>query len=128
CPNVHFINLNLFEVHNLNDNFDFVFSNGVLHHTPDPIGAIRSLGNVCAPGGIFYLSLYHRGRFLNHIQRTMLKIFAGNNWDKRLKLAKKFFPRACLRHLIHFEQNDDNIKDVWLADRFGHPHQPVNFG
>ena len=40
--------------------FDVVYSNGVLHHTPDTAGAVRELHRVLRPGGQARVMLYHR--------------------------------------------------------------------
>jgi SAM-dependent methyltransferase len=40
--------------------FDVVYSNGVLHHTPDTAGAIKELHRVLRPGGQARVMLYHR--------------------------------------------------------------------
>ncbi|HYJ45356.1 MAG TPA: class I SAM-dependent methyltransferase [Pyrinomonadaceae bacterium] len=40
--------------------FDVVYSNGVLHHTPDTIGAVRELHRVLRPEGLARVMLYHR--------------------------------------------------------------------
>lgn len=40
--------------------FDVVYSNGVLHHTPDTEGAIREIHRVLRPGGVAKVMLYHR--------------------------------------------------------------------
>ena len=42
------------------ETFDVVYSNGVLHHTPDTEGAIREVHRVLRPGGIAKVMLYHR--------------------------------------------------------------------
>jgi ubiquinone/menaquinone biosynthesis C-methylase UbiE len=39
--------------------FDYVYSNGVLHHTPDTVRCISEAYRVLKPGGLFVLSLYH---------------------------------------------------------------------
>ena len=45
------------------NSFDVVYSNGVLHHTPDTAGAIREIHRVLRPGGIAKVMLYHRNSF-----------------------------------------------------------------
>jgi SAM-dependent methyltransferase len=42
------------------NSFDVVYSNGVLHHTPDTAGAIREVHRVLRPGGVAKIMLYHR--------------------------------------------------------------------
>ena len=43
------------------ESFDVVYSNGVLHHTPDTRGAVREAHRVLRPGGLARVMLYHRG-------------------------------------------------------------------
>jgi SAM-dependent methyltransferase len=42
------------------ETFDIVFSNGVLHHTPDMGAAFRETNRVLKPGGQFWVIVYHR--------------------------------------------------------------------
>jgi len=43
-----------------NNSFDVVYSNGVLHHTPDTAAAVRELHRVLRPGGLARVMLYYR--------------------------------------------------------------------
>jgi|SRR5215813_370561 len=40
--------------------FDVVYSNGVLHHTPETAEAVREIHRVLRPGGLARVMLYHR--------------------------------------------------------------------
>src|ERR1051325_1081046 len=54
------------------DSFDVVYSNGVLHHTPDTAGAISEVHRVLRPGGTAKVMLYHRNS-LNYWVEIVLR-------------------------------------------------------
>jgi ubiquinone/menaquinone biosynthesis C-methylase UbiE len=54
------------------NSFDVVYSNGVLHHTPDTAGAIREVHRVLRPGGSAKVMLYHRNS-LNYWVEIVLR-------------------------------------------------------
>ena len=54
------------------NSFDVVYSNGVLHHTPDTAGAIREVHRVLRPGGVAKVMLYHRNS-LNYWLEIVLR-------------------------------------------------------
>ena len=54
------------------ESFEVVYSNGVLHHTPDTAGAIREVHRVLRPGGVAKVMLYHRNS-LNYWVEIVLR-------------------------------------------------------
>ncbi|MGI8918551.1 MAG: class I SAM-dependent methyltransferase [Pyrinomonadaceae bacterium] len=54
-----------------NETLDVVYSNGVLHHTPDTAGAIEELQRVLKPGGTAKVMIYHKNS-LNYWGELML--------------------------------------------------------
>jgi ubiquinone/menaquinone biosynthesis C-methylase UbiE len=61
-----------------NESFNVVYSNGVLHHTPDTQGAINEVHRVLRPGGVAKVMLYHR-HSLNYWIEVVLRrgVFGG---------------------------------------------------
>ena len=55
--------------------FDFVYSNGVLHHTPDTARSIREIHRVLKPGGTTTILLYHRNSL--HYRFQICGLFAA---------------------------------------------------
>jgi SAM-dependent methyltransferase len=59
-PNAHVVQGDLNRLPFRPQTFDFVFSIGVLHHTPDPERAFRSVVDLAAKGGRVFVWLYAR--------------------------------------------------------------------
>jgi len=62
-----------------NDHFDIVYSNGVLHHTPDTAKTIKEVYRVLKPGGQAVIMLYAKHSFLYWVNLFFIKgILLGN--------------------------------------------------
>ncbi len=57
-PNVQIVQGNIFELPLRKRAFDLVWSNGVIHHTPDARGAHAALAEMVRPGGRLYVWVY----------------------------------------------------------------------
>jgi len=53
--------------------FDFVYSHGVLHHTPDTPRAIREVHRVLSPGGRAVVMLYYRDSFNYYVNLGIVR-------------------------------------------------------
>lgn len=61
-PRMHVLQGDIFNPPLRRDTFEFVYSLGVLHHTPDPPRAFKSLVPLLRPGGTIAAMLYGSGR------------------------------------------------------------------
>jgi SAM-dependent methyltransferase len=56
--NIHFVQADIFKLPFRANSFDFVYSWGVLHHTPDPPRAFQQLPPLVKPGGKLMIFVY----------------------------------------------------------------------
>ena len=112
--NIKFINADIFD-DVLNDEvFDFIWTNGVLHHTRDPYGAFKILIRSLKTEGYVLVGLYNRfGRLRTIIRKYIFKIFGR-------KFIEKIDPT--LRNL----KLDENEKVAWIRDQYIHPLESVH--
>ncbi len=57
--------------------FDIVYSNGVLHHTPNIERSFAEAARVLKPGGDFYVILYHRNSIFARISSVLSAVIRG---------------------------------------------------
>lgn len=107
--NAVFLESNILDL-NLNKKFDVVIALGSLHHTIDAKKGFLVAIKHTKKRGILILGFYNKySRFRHRIKRVILKLFCGNNIEKRINLGKKLF------------KGIDNKS--WLADKFGQVHE-----
>ena len=108
--NAGFVQMNLFRPAFKDGAFDLVVSNGVLHHTADPLGAFKSISRLVKPNGIIIIGLYNKwGRLTTDFKRFLFRVSAD-------KLA---FLDA---HMRNKNYNQDR-KRAWFYDQYKHPHE-----
>jgi len=89
--NFRMINTDIFDYDTQSEHFDFVVSNGVAHHTKDPVQNIQLRCNALKPGGFFILGIGNKTGFSQrNIQRFILYSIANNN-DEIVKYSKLLF-------------------------------------
>ena len=89
--NVNFVQMNLFRPPFVDDTFDVVVTNGVLHHTADPRGGFEALARKLKPGGVILVGLYNSlGRLPTLWRRRLIEVFGDGMavLDSRLRATK----------------------------------------
>jgi SAM-dependent methyltransferase len=106
--NNSFLQMNLFRPPFAPESFDVVISNGVLHHTNDPLGGFRSISRLVKPGGLIIVGLYNRiGRLTTDFRRFVFRVTGD-----RLR-----FLDAHMRNRTYNERR----KRAWFMDQYKHP-------
>jgi SAM-dependent methyltransferase len=62
------------------DAYDFVYSWGVIHHTPDPAAAAREIIRVCRPGGRVVVMVYNRHSLFAAQAWIRFGLLRGSPW------------------------------------------------
>jgi SAM-dependent methyltransferase len=71
-PDVDVVQADLFKLPFREGLFDIVYSVGVLHHTPDALGAFRAIQPLVKPGGFFSIFMHGQGNRVHHaVNRTL---------------------------------------------------------
>jgi SAM-dependent methyltransferase len=108
--NASFLQMNLFRPAFREQAFDLVISNGVLHHTGDPLGGFQSLARLVRPGGYILVGLYNTiGRLTTDLRRFLFDKFGDG-----------------LRFLDGHMRNrtyNEARKRAWFLDQYKHPHE-----
>jgi SAM-dependent methyltransferase len=104
------LQMNLFRPVFKANSFDFVISNGVLHHTGDPYRGFQEIGRLVKPGGYILIGLYNKiGRLTTDTRRLIFNL--TNNrltfLDSRLREESMIGAR----------------RRAWFMDQYKHPHE-----
>ena len=112
--NVQFVNADIFD-DVLSDNyFDFIWCNGVLHHTKDPYRAFEILIKSLKKNGYILIGLYNKiGRIRTIIRKYFYKIFG-----KRFLMLTD----PTLRNL----KNNKEKQIAWIRDQYIHPIESLH--
>ena len=106
----HFAQTDLFHPALREHAFDYVFANGVLHHTADASGGFRLLLPLLKPGGFIVVGLYNTyGRLLLRLRRLVFR-FTGNR-------------ALWLDGILRASEVGDDKKRIWFLDQYAHPHE-----
>jgi SAM-dependent methyltransferase len=108
--NAAFVQMNLFRPAFRPGTFDVVISNGVLHHTGDPLRAFHTIAKLVKPGGSILIGLYNKiGRLTTDLRRVLFR-WTGD----RLRTLDV--------HLRNPNYNEAR-KRAWFMDQYKHPRE-----
>jgi 2-polyprenyl-3-methyl-5-hydroxy-6-metoxy-1,4-benzoquinol methylase len=106
----HFAQMDLFRPALREESFDYVFTNGVLHHTADASGGFRALLRLLKPGGIMVVGLYNTyGRLLLRLRKLVFRL-TGNR-------------ALWLDGILRAPKVGEDKKRIWFLDQYAHPHE-----
>ena len=112
--NIEFINADVFDDVLVDDYFDFIWCNGVLHHTKDPYKAFEIISKSLKSNGYILLGLYNKiGRIRTIIRKYLSKIFGT-------KFLEIFDPT--LKDL----KISDAERKSWIKDQYHHPIESLH--
>jgi len=113
--NINFINADIFDDVLEENIFDFVWCNGVLHHTKDPYNAFKTVLKTLKKEGYIIVGLYNKiGRIRTLIRRFFYKIFGR-------RFLFLFDPI-----LRKTNVNSKNRIDAWIRDQYEHPVESLH--
>ena len=128
---VDFHHLSLFDVDQLEGQFDLINCVGVLHHTPDPIGGIKALAEKVAPGGLLHIFVYGElGRWEIKLMQEAIALLQGDkrgDYKDGVHVGRTIFD--CLPEgnaLLRREKERwalENQQDECFADMYVHPQE-----
>jgi ubiquinone/menaquinone biosynthesis C-methylase UbiE len=73
--------------------FDFIYSHGVLHHTPDTPRTVREIYRVLSPGGRATVMLYYRDSFNYHVNLGIVRRLRAQllRTELGIRMARRLF-------------------------------------
>jgi len=113
--NINFVRGDIFDQVFKKEVFDYIWCNGVLHHTKNPYEAFQSIIPTLKKNGFIFVGLYNKiGRLRTKLRKYVYKTF-GKNLLMKLDPVLRGIPK----------DNQDKI-DAWIKDQYVHPVESVH--
>ena len=108
--NVTFLKMNIFNLYFKEGVFDYVISNGVLHHTYDTEQAFKNILFPLKKNGYVIIGLYHQfGRLFTNFKQLIIQ-----NFGEKFKFLD---PRNINKNI------SKEKRYAWLKDQYKNPHE-----
>lgn len=125
-----FIHKSIFDAGELEGQFDHINCVGVVHHTPDPLRAVRALADKLKSGGILHIFVYAiHGRWEISLMQKALKLMqkGKTNFTDGVRLGRAVFDALPDGNRLKVRENNrwaqENKKDATFADMYVHPQE-----
>lgn len=123
-----FVHKSIFDVEEIQGQFDLINCVGVVHHTPDPLRAVRALAKKLKPGGLLHIFVYAaHGRWEVSLMQKALKLLKAEDkgFEEGVKLGRQVFEALPDGNRLKQRENQrwaqENTKDATFADMYLHP-------
>lgn len=134
---VTFHHLSIYDVGQLEGEFDLINCVGVLHHLPDPIRGIKALASKLAPGGLFHIFVYAElGRWEIQLMQKAIALLQQNSpldqptseiYQEGVKIGRQIFAALPENNRILKREKErwamENHRDASFADMYVHPQE-----
>jgi|TARA_B110000285_G_C14987539_1_gene544614 2-polyprenyl-3-methyl-5-hydroxy-6-metoxy-1,4-benzoquinol methylase len=112
--NINFLNADIFDDVLVDNFFDFIWCNGVLHHTKNPYEAFKIILKSLKKDGYILIGLYNKiGRVRTKFRKLLFRIFG-----KKILLIVD----PTLRNL----KKDSDEQIAWIRDQYQHPVESLH--
>ncbi len=128
---VEFHHLSLYDVGQLEGEFDLINCVGVLHHLPDPIRGIQALAPKLAPGGLMHIFVYAElGRWEIQLMQKAIALLQGErrgDYRDGVNLGRQLFESLPEKNRLVKRERErwalENQRDANFADMYVHPQE-----
>lgn len=112
--NLKFVNADIFDDVLKDDYFDFIWCNGVLHHTKNPYKAFEITVQSLKNNGYILIGLYNKiGRIRTLVRKYISKVFG-------IKFLELFDPT------LKYLKLNEKEKKSWINDQYFHPIESLH--
>ncbi|TVQ11032.1 MAG: class I SAM-dependent methyltransferase [Leptolyngbya sp. DLM2.Bin27] len=131
ATNVQFRQISIYDVDQVEGEFDWINCVGVIHHLPDPLKGLRALATKLAPGGLIHLFVYAAiGRWeISLMQRAIALVQGNQRGDYRdgVQVGRQIFASLPEGNRLKQRERDrwamENHRDECFADMYVHPQE-----
>jgi SAM-dependent methyltransferase len=128
---VGFRQLSIYDVDQVEGEFQWINCVGVIHHMPDPLKGLQALATKLAPGGFIHLFVYADigRREISLIQRAIALVQGSQRGDYRdgVQVGRQIFATLPEGNRLKQRERDrwalENHRDECFADMYVHPQE-----